>query len=257
MASCYECAFLLCVGLPLLSASQSHMQLKRNTEYNDKDVPERRITSLQVRSALACGFYCLDAEYCKSYGYVSAAGNCVLMHGTERQDNTATTFLAVPGLEYYSSKEESPAKCVYPGKPTDRVMLGTAASIIPAANVTCSVYKPPPEIFDLPREVTDGRINVGIGDFNSHNVTWEYAETDEDGALVESWSDVNQLSLIHDAKLPCSFNSSRWRRGYNHDLYIEPLVVWPYWDADYGVPGCSQGVDEQPGQQSLLVLVVL
>ena len=81
-----------------------------------------------------------------------------------------------------------------------------------------SVYKPPSMTFDLPGKVTDARINVVIGDFNSHSVTWGYGETNEDGEFVEHWADANKLSLIHDAKLPSSFNSSRWRRGYNPDL---------------------------------------
>ena len=81
-----------------------------------------------------------------------------------------------------------------------------------------SVYKPPIETFSLPNAVTDGRVNVVIGDFNSHSVTWGYGETNEDGESVENWADANQMSLIHDAKLPYSFNSCRWRRGYNPDL---------------------------------------
>ncbi|XP_071480569.1 uncharacterized protein [Diadema antillarum] len=88
-----------------------------------------------------------------------------------------------------------------------------------------SVYKPPSTIFDIPPDVTSGRINVVIGDFNSHHVNWGYAETNEDGELVESWADSNQLSLIHDAKLPPSFNSSRWRRGYNPDLIFTSSIV--------------------------------
>ena len=81
-----------------------------------------------------------------------------------------------------------------------------------------SVYKPPQEPFDLPGRATDGRMNVVIGDFNSHSISWGYREMNEDGELVETWADANQLSLIHDAKLPASFNSARWRRGYNPDL---------------------------------------
>ena len=81
-----------------------------------------------------------------------------------------------------------------------------------------SVYNPRIETFSLPNAVTDGRVNVVIGDFNSHSITWGYGETNEDGESVENWGNANQMSLIHDAKLPYSFNSCRCRRGHNRDL---------------------------------------
>lgn len=69
-----------------------------------------------------------------------------------------------------------------------------------------SVNKPRMTIFDIQPDVTDGLINVVTGDFNRLSITWGYAETNKDGDLLENWADTNKLSLIHDVKLPPSFN---------------------------------------------------
>ena len=81
-----------------------------------------------------------------------------------------------------------------------------------------SVYKPPNEQFSFGSNLASTQMNVVIGDFNSHGVEWGYRSTDENGRLVEQWSETNQLSLVHDAKQPKSFNSKRWQQGYNPDL---------------------------------------
>ena len=83
-----------------------------------------------------------------------------------------------------------------------------------------SVYKQPTRQFqfDNPDSLDYNNTNVIIGDFNSHSTTWGYNNTEDNGDLVEEWSDAHHLSLIHDPKLLCSFNSSRWKREYHLDI---------------------------------------
>ena len=84
--------------------------------------------------------------------------------------------------------------------------------------VVHSVYKPPAEQFLLPPLGNRNMPHIVIGDFNSHNTLWLNTSTDNDGEAVELWAESNNLSLIHNAKLPRSFNSAIWKEGYNHDL---------------------------------------
>ena len=83
-----------------------------------------------------------------------------------------------------------------------------------------SVYKPPDErlSFHQPLTAVGDQQQVILGDFNIHSSTWGYAMTNTDGELVEDWAENQRLSLIHGLKLPSSFNSGRWRRGYNPDI---------------------------------------
>ena len=82
-----------------------------------------------------------------------------------------------------------------------------------------SVYKPPPIPFDWPiNHNIDNQICLILGDFNSHSTTWGYSHTDTNGEAVERWAINKDLSLLHDSKDEPSFQSARWRRGYNPDL---------------------------------------
>ena len=80
------------------------------------------------------------------------------------------------------------------------------------------MYKPPPEHFRLPALGQSNKPHIVIGDFNSHSTLWGYITTNSDRESVEQWADSNSLSLIHNAKLPKSFNSAIWKKGYNPDL---------------------------------------
>ena len=84
--------------------------------------------------------------------------------------------------------------------------------------VVHSVYKPPSEQFVLPPLGNRSLPQIVIGDFNSHNTIWGYDATDNNGVAVVQWAESNSLTLIHDAKLQKSFNSARWKKGYNPDL---------------------------------------
>ena len=81
-----------------------------------------------------------------------------------------------------------------------------------------SYYKPPNQPFDFRSSTTDTPLQVIIGDCNSHIQEWGYISTNDDVTLVERWYDANRLTLIHNAKLPKSFNRARWKQGYNAHL---------------------------------------
>ena len=90
-----------------------------------------------------------------------------------------------------------------------------------------SVYKPPGERFSFhqPPTAAGDQQHVVIWDFNSHSSTWGYATTNTDGELVEDWAENQRLTLIHDPKLPSSFNSGRWRRGYILTSFLLPTEL--------------------------------
>ncbi|KAK5935111.1 hypothetical protein CgunFtcFv8_020501 [Champsocephalus gunnari] len=62
------------------------------------------------------------------------------------------------------------------------------------------------------------RFHISICDFNAHSTSWGYENNNQDGDEVETWLESKHLTLIHNAKLPKSFHSARWKRGYNPDL---------------------------------------
>ena len=89
------------------------------------------------------------------------------------------------------------------------------------ANITItSVYKPPASEFEWPSlpERCRRPLHLVIGDFNSHSTAWGCEQNDCNGDPVEAWAEASNFSLIHDAKLPKSFDSARWKRGYNPDV---------------------------------------
>ena len=84
--------------------------------------------------------------------------------------------------------------------------------------VVHSMYKAPPEPFLLTPLGQRIKPHIVRRDFNSHSTLWGYTTTDSDGEAVEQWAYSYRLSLIHNAKLPKSFNSAIWKKGYNPDI---------------------------------------
>jgi hypothetical protein len=82
------------------------------------------------------------------------------------------------------------------------------------------VYKPPNTDFTFEKPINFGNCvtKIVLGDFNNHSTTWGYLENDQNGENVENWAEAGRLSLIHNTKLPTSFNSGRWKKSYNPDL---------------------------------------
>ena len=87
-------------------------------------------------------------------------------------------------------------------------------------------YKPPPEPFLLPPLGQIIKPHIVIGDFSSHSTLWGYTTMDSDREAVEQWAYSNRLSLIHNLKLPKSFDSAIWKKGYNPDLIFVSSNIW-------------------------------
>ncbi|XP_062827550.1 uncharacterized protein LOC134296452 [Anolis carolinensis] len=91
-----------------------------------------------------------------------------------------------------------------------------------------SLYKPPGAdfYFTPPTNCHNHEAHFIVGDFNSHSCVWGYDEDDRNGEAVLTWADNSRMSLLHDSKLPPSFNSGRWKRGYNPDLiFVKESII--------------------------------
>ena len=68
---------------------------------------------------------------------------------------------------------------------------------------------------------TCSKAEIIIGDFNSHHYLWATSTH----AQMEKLS--NKLQLFHDAKLPKSFISRHWQKGYNPDICFASENIAP------------------------------
>ena len=160
-----------------------------------------------------------------------------------------TTPPAIPGMSMIVH-QPSPVhgSAIYAKTPTiiDRSFNDTANNVevlrVETTQMTViSVYKPPPEPFSWPQQTPldttqATRPVVIIGDFNSHNTIWGYDQNNADGEAVEEWAATNELTLLHNQKDGSSFQSARWRRGYNPDLVFVSAQHFSCFEKSIGDP---------------------
>ena len=108
---------------------------------------------------------------------------------------------------------------IVPSRVKGTVHAGTELIAATFENITItSIYIPPPAKLTFSPDFFDmNQNNIIIGDFNSHNHLWGYRDDNENGLFIEEWISTNN-HLTHDSKLPNTFNSGRWKQGYNPDL---------------------------------------
>jgi len=75
-----------------------------------------------------------------------------------------------------------------------------------------SVYKSPNTLFKpfgMCNHDVQQKIRVVIGDFNCYSLSWSYKNMNDEWQKIEEWAKSNNLTLIHDPKLPVSYNSEK------------------------------------------------
>ncbi|XP_049804080.1 uncharacterized protein LOC126242840 [Schistocerca nitens] len=80
-----------------------------------------------------------------------------------------------------------------------------------------NVYKPPSEKWEQPVLPNPQHPAVIIGDFNSHHPRWGYQSCDK-GLMLADWADINNYTLIYDAKDTPTFCSGAWGTTSTPDL---------------------------------------
>ena len=157
----------------------------------------------------------------------------------------------VPGMDLVAEiphKKHGSAIYVRSGSP---IIISTSSNN--SNNIKClsahlegisvtSVYKPLGVLFVFDNQaVQNGSSSqVFIGDFNSHNTVWGYCNTNTDGESVERWAENNNLRLVHNPKLPASFNSGHWKSDSNPHLIFGSAAI---------AEGCMKSIDPIPHTQ--------
>jgi len=65
---------------------------------------------------------------------------------------------------------------------------------------------------------------------------------------MEEWAEVNGLSLIFNAKLPASFNSGRWKQGYNPDNILASKNIATLSKKKVKIPSLKLNTDRLPAK---------
>lgn len=81
-----------------------------------------------------------------------------------------------------------------------------------------NMYKPP--TISWPAHVITASPHPAVyhGDFNSHHTQGKYRDINENGEMLASWAEDNNLNCIFDAKDRATLKSTAWKRKYNPDL---------------------------------------
>ena len=170
----------------------------------------KQLVLAELCSNLQCDILCLQETHRGSDNHRPVIPGMVLVL-TER-----------PHRQYGSAVFVKAGSDIVPTSQSDTNNIEVLTVELTSVVVT-SVYKLPTVDFNFPAThvpLKHDKPQIILEDINSHSTQWGCKDNNRDGISVEEWIDSNEVSLIHDPKLPTSFQSARWKRDYNPDLAI-------------------------------------